>query len=553
MNNSIVNATSDRETQVEVSLFEKIHDQTPACNLTLSDLVSVIREPEDPLKEKTDKLREHLDYYRLDDFKALKESLPCVTFSGTFTRRCADGLESHSGFMSIDLDALGRDTERAWDALRGDPHCALLFRSPSGIGLKGLIRINPVPVSNEEHKTAFYAVERYVDQTYGLKIDAACSDVSRLAFLCHDPDCHLNEETMPLDTEYWTTIDPSKLTEEEARVEHIQNILNRGALLSIKSPPQECPVILQREDGTVLGEAGNIITVEGAVKCGKSGILSAIIGAAISENLEGDFLGLEVPEKEGFILHFDCEQSHKAHHKLITNAVSRRGGLEDIPDCLRTFSFLDAGINDRWPACELAAEGLAELGQIRMVIFDGGADFLLQLNDEEESRLMVQQMHRLAHRYQCLVVIVIHENPNADGGKTRGHFGSELWRKSQSCLGVSKGAGDGISSVYGKFLRDGEWLAKDAHYFKWDLNAGMHVTCDDPSSDRAAAKGEIKKKSLQDLASKVFKTESMRHKDLELAIAKVLGRSDRTGREWIKKMVAHTVIELQDGGYKRID
>ena len=553
MNNSIINASNDRETQVEVSLFEKLHDPTPACNLTLPDLVSVIRDPEDLLKEKTDKLRDHFDYYRMDDFAALKKSLPCVTFSGTFTRRSADGLETHSGFMSIDLDALGRDLGRAWDALRGDPHCALLFHSPSGIGLKGLIRINPIPVSNVEHKNAFYAVERYLDQTYGLKIDAACSDVSRLAFICHDPDCHLNEETTPLDTEDWTIIDPSQLTEAEAQVEHIQNILNKGALLSIKTQPPECPVILQREDGTVLGEAGNVITVEGAVKCGKSGIISAIIGAAISENLEGDFLGLDVPEREGFILHFDCEQSLKAHHKLITNAVSRRGGLEDIPDCLKTFSFLEAGINDRWPACELAARELAELGQIRMVIFDGGADFLLQLNDEEESRLMVQHMHCLAHRYQCLVVVVIHENPNAEGGKTRGHFGSELWRKSQSCLGVSKGASDGISSVYGKFLRDGEWLEKNAHYFKWDLNAGMHVTCDDPSSERAAAKDELKKKSLQDLASKVFKTESMRHKELELAIAKATGTTDRTARTRINHMVAHEVIELHDGSYKRIN
>jgi len=301
----------------------------------------------------------------------------------------------------------------------------------------------------------------------------------------------------------------------------------------------------------VIGEAGNMITVEGAVKCGKSGILSAIIGAAVSENLEGDFLGLEVPERDGFILHFDCEQSHKAHHKLITNAVSRRGGLEDIPNCLKTFSLLDAAISDRWPACELAVDDLAKIGQIRMVIFDGGADFLLQLNDEEESRIMVQRMHQLAHQYQCLVVIVIHENPNAEGGKTRGHFGSELWRKSQSCLGVSKGS-DAISSVYGKFLRDGEWLAKDSHYFRWDLNAGMHVTCDDPSVERMAAKDDLKKKALRDLASKIFKTDLMKHKELEQAIVKATGLSDRTARTRIAEMVSHGAIEQHNEGYRRI-
>jgi VirE N-terminal domain len=551
MNNSTVNSSNDQTSEIKFSLFDGLRDTTPSSTLSLSELVSWIKNPKDPLKEKTDTLRDHLDYYRLDDFKALKESLPCVTLSGTFTKRGASGLELHNGFMSIDLDALGRDFDRARDALRSDPHCALLFTSPSGIGLKGLMRINPVPVSPEEHKTAFYAVESYIKKTYGLTIDAACSDVSRLAFLCHDADCHLNEEATALDTDDWITNDPAQMTEDEAMVERLSNILNQGALLSIKTPPPELAVILQREDGTVIGEAGNMITVEGAVKCGKSGILSAIIGAAVSENLEGDFLGLEVPERDGFILHFDCEQSHKAHHKLITNAVSRRGGLEDIPNCLKTFSLLDAAISDRWPACELAVDDLAKNGQIRMVIFDGGADFLVQLNDEEESRIMVQRMHQLAHQYQCLVIIVIHENPNAEGGKTRGHFGSELWRKSQSCLGVIKGS-DAISSVYGKFLRDGEWLQKDSHYFKWDLNAGMHVTCDDPSAERMAAKDDLKKKSLRDLASKVFKTDLMKHKDLELAIVKATGLSDRTARTRITEMVSHGAIEQHDEGYRRI-
>ncbi|MEI8003830.1 MAG: hypothetical protein WCG94_05790, partial [Methanothrix sp.] len=249
------------------------------------------------------------------------------------------------------------------------------------------------------------------------------------------------------------------------------------------------------------------------------------------------------------ILHFDCEQSPKARYRLIQNAVSRRGGLAEIPDCLKSFSFLSADVSDRWAACELAADSLAQLGAIRMVILDGGADFILQLNDEEQSRLMVAQMHRFAIKHACLVVIVIHENPNGEGGKTRGHFGSELWRKSQSCIGVTKGD-DGISSVYGKHLRDGEWSKKDAGYFKWDINEGMHVSISDPTEARKDAKDDSKRENLRKLAADVLGDAGMGYNQLKKAI-EGMGVSEGTAKSRIKEMKEKGIISINEGTYAR--
>ena len=37
--------------------------------------------------------------------------------------------------------------------------------------------------------------------------------------------------------------------------------------------------------------------------------------------------------------------------------------------------------------------------------------------------------HQLAIEYDCVFMTVLHENPNSDFGKTRGHLGSQLSRK----------------------------------------------------------------------------------------------------------------------------
>jgi len=544
-----------------VSIYASVRDFQPQHSIDLAELAEYIRDPEDHVREKTAKGRAHFAEFRngrvdswgqqvctdyaLDAFNDLKATLPAVTLSGTFGRHKADDLKAHSGFMSIDLDDLGKRIEQAREALQGDPCVAILYTSPSGQGLKGAIKLPHFPANDEEHKQVYAIVKKYLKEAHKLEIDEACKDVSRLAFICHDPECYHNPDAVALDLDKWRELSP-----EEKDNAHLQGVLDAGALLSLDTPPPDCPVILRRRNGTTLGEAGNLVTIEGQVKSGKSGFLSAIIGAAVSDNEEGDFLGIEVPEREGYILHFDCEQSPKARYRLIQNAVSRRGGLAEIPDCLKSFSFLSADVSDRWAACKLATDSLAQLGAIRMVILDGGADFILQLNDEEQSRLMVARMHRFATKHACLVVIVIHENPNGEGGKTRGHFGSELWRKSQSCIGVTKGE-DGISSVYGKHLRDGEWSKKDAGYFKWDINEGMHVSISDPTEARKDAKDDSKRENLRKLAADVLGDAGMGYNQLKKAI-EGMGVSEGTAKSRIKEMKEKGIISInEEGTYAR--
>lgn len=479
----------------QMSFFKRATDTKPQKHITIEALVEMVRSPSFDVITTIDKARTALQAGEKDKYSELKCSLPAVTFSGVFTERKASKMKIHSGLMGIDFDHLEPDQlAEAREKLISDPHVVFLYVSPSEEGLKGAVALDSLPGDDDAHKTAFSAVRNYIQAIHGLTVDKSCSDVCRLAFVSHDPACHHNPDAQPLAVDDWRD-----LTAVEKEIERLNQLLHQGYLGSIKTPPPPCPLILTTEDGKILGEAGNLVTIEGLMKAGKSAVLSAIIGAAIAPpGSRGDFFGFEVPPTEritfpvfgfdvpvleGIILHFDCEQSPKDHHRLIDIAVRKRAGLDEIPHNLVSHSFLHIDIEDRWKACELAATQLLEAAPIRMVIFDGGADFLKKLNDEESAFEMVRTMHAFAVKHSCLVVIVIHENPGGEGGKTRGHFGTELWRKSQSCIGVKKGT-DGISSVFGKFLRSGDWPESEAHFFRYCPEAGMHISTKDPTADR---------------------------------------------------------------------
>lgn len=125
---------------------------------------------------------------------APKKKLPAVMWSGNFTRRAADALLAHSGHICVDLDKLGDRVEGIRDTICADPHTVAAFVSPTGTGIKVVFRCDPT----KEHVASFRAAERYVAEHFGLEIDPACKDVSRLCFVSHDPDAFVAGSALEL-------------------------------------------------------------------------------------------------------------------------------------------------------------------------------------------------------------------------------------------------------------------------------------------------------------------------------------------------------------------
>ncbi|MDR1544380.1 MAG: virulence protein E [Prevotellaceae bacterium] len=142
-------------------------------------------------REVTAKLRKITDKENARKFKAA--NFDYVTFSGTFSKRDAKCLLKHSGLIVIDFDHIGDFAainslkarllkDKYFDTL-------LMFRSPSGDGLKWVINID---ITRYSHRAWFEGIYYYILNTYGLTIDNSGSDIARACFICHDPQAYIN-------------------------------------------------------------------------------------------------------------------------------------------------------------------------------------------------------------------------------------------------------------------------------------------------------------------------------------------------------------------------
>lgn len=119
-----------------------------------------------------------------------KKKLPCILFSGEFTHRAKDGLKKHSGFLVFDLDDV-KNIQKTKEELKKIPYVALIFTSPSGNGIKFVIRI---PECTEEEHTQYWIA--FSEEYSYLDLDPSGKDVSRVCFESYDPKAYINREAI---------------------------------------------------------------------------------------------------------------------------------------------------------------------------------------------------------------------------------------------------------------------------------------------------------------------------------------------------------------------
>ena len=137
-------------------------------------------------------LRQIKDVRQARIFKAA--NFDYCTFSGTFRLRNDKALIEHSGLLCLDFDHL-KNWDEIHSKLLSDDffETQLLFRSPSGDGLKWIIKID---ITATCHADYFRAVANYLKQTYNISVDQSGKDISRACFLPHDPNCYINPKNL---------------------------------------------------------------------------------------------------------------------------------------------------------------------------------------------------------------------------------------------------------------------------------------------------------------------------------------------------------------------
>jgi hypothetical protein len=106
---------------------------------------------------------------------------PAITFSGTFTGTGkAEDISELSGLIVLDFDHIDK-LEEVRENLENDLHTHILFISPSGDGLKVIVRHNMRDASKWQY--LYQEFEEYYFQKYNLSTDKSGKDISRMCYI----------------------------------------------------------------------------------------------------------------------------------------------------------------------------------------------------------------------------------------------------------------------------------------------------------------------------------------------------------------------------------
>lgn len=156
----------------------------PDNEFDINQLIEVIKYGY--VKNEIQSLRSLKDKHERSRLKQSK--LPCVTLSGIFSERNKNHLQEHSGLLQIDIDDLD-EFDPVFNTLIKDPYTFVAFKSPSGNGIKLIVKINP---SIDTHLEQFLALQKYYLEEYTIEIDGACKDIARCMLLSYDPNIYCN-------------------------------------------------------------------------------------------------------------------------------------------------------------------------------------------------------------------------------------------------------------------------------------------------------------------------------------------------------------------------
>ena len=170
---------------MQVSFFKGgIKNTTPTKHAPIVGILEAIKNGFWKTEIETLRLCSH------NEFDELKKTLPYFTASGTFSQRKDEALIAHSGLIQIDIDKLtDAQIEDISARVITDPYIYASFLSPSGRGLKMLVKILPKP---ENHLYAFCQLTGYFLGKYQVKIDQNVKALSMPFYVSYDPMLYLN-------------------------------------------------------------------------------------------------------------------------------------------------------------------------------------------------------------------------------------------------------------------------------------------------------------------------------------------------------------------------
>jgi hypothetical protein len=187
----------------KVTIFKDILTKAPTY-ITLEKALERI---------KTGRSKELVEQIRETKNEELKKKLPCICFSGVFSpTRTDENLKEHSGFIVLDFDKLYDSIDEVFETISNHPSVFAVWVSPSGVGLKALLRISDVTA----HRQHFNAIRK----EYPI-LDASGINVSRVCFESYDPNLYINYSAVPYTSVFEEVVVKEVIRESKEIIERL--------------------------------------------------------------------------------------------------------------------------------------------------------------------------------------------------------------------------------------------------------------------------------------------------------------------------------------------
>ena len=334
-------------------------------------------------------------------------------------------------------------------------------------------------------------------------------------------------------------------TSTEAR-DAIRARLRERRYNHLSRPPEPEPRFFIK--GRPVCTPGNLTNLIAQAKAGKSAYVGAMIAAAVIADLElceRDTLGVvSSPPRGKRLIHLDTEQSRFDHDGGIRR-VLKRAGTTECPDFLYSIGLAGFSSSELRASLDIALQEAGTAG-VHALIIDGTADLVDDVNDPGECNAFVARLHDLAIRHDCAIINVVHENPGQDGGKMRGHLGSQLERKAESNLRLKKS--EDVTVVFSEKMRRAPISEADGPRFSWSDESGMHVSVESQRISKAAAKTAELAQDLSDALG----ANRLTYSDLVQQLCRNLGMSRASAERRVKSARGLNLLRCTSGLYELV-
>lgn len=188
----------------------------------------------------------------------------------------------------------------------------------------------------------------------------------------------------------------------------------------------------ETKDGVIeypvpIGTYGNFSFVQAPPKSKKTFFISLLSAVYLNDEINGISGDLKGNRQGKHLIHFDTEQGN-FHASLVFKRPMEMSGnkIENY----HTYALRQLSAQDRIDFIEYCLYDKLEAKDVGVVIIDGIADLCSDVNNIEESNLVVQKLMKWTKELHCHIITVIHSNFGTD--KPTGHLGSALEKKAET-------------------------------------------------------------------------------------------------------------------------